>query len=257
MRMILLGLVTAALMLFSICAPICAKLAEEDIVGLWLFDEGKGDTAADLSENVNDGEINTAKWVDGKYGKALSFDKSTTGFIAPDSESLNIIEAITVVAWVKYDDMNMPADWPVIVCKNPVNASYILFYQTQFEQFRFRLNIGGFQTVNSTTAADVDKWYHVAGTYDGKELRIYVNGVEEASLPQQGEFAVSAGPLSIGFLSDGSAQTLGIIDEVLIANRALTEAEIKELMLRSVSGVLSVESSSKLAATWAEIKNIH
>lgn len=256
MRVMLLSLVIMISMLLNIYTPVCAKLTEEDIIGLWLFDEGSGEEAVDMSGNDNNGELNTAKWVDSKFGKALAFESNTTGVVVPDSDSLNITEAITVAAWIKYDDMDMPADWPVVVCKNPVNSSYILFYQTQFEQFRFRLNIGGFQTVNSVTAANVDEWYHVAGTYDGDELSIYVNGVLEESRPQKGEFAVSNGPLSIGFLSDGSAQTIGIIDEVLIANRALTEEEIKELAQRSILGVLSVKPFSKLAVTWGEIKGI-
>ncbi len=47
--------------------------AEKDLVGLWAFDEGTGNKVKDLSGNGNDGTISGAKWVDGKFGKALEF----------------------------------------------------------------------------------------------------------------------------------------------------------------------------------------
>ena len=50
------------------------KLDKNNIMGMWLFDEGKGKVATDSSGNGNDGEIHDAEWVDGKFGKALSFD---------------------------------------------------------------------------------------------------------------------------------------------------------------------------------------
>ena len=54
-----------------------AKIDPKTCVGMWLFDEGKGDTAADSSGNKNDGTLkNNPKWVDGKLDKALSFDVS-------------------------------------------------------------------------------------------------------------------------------------------------------------------------------------
>ena len=46
----------------------------EGLVGAWLFDEGKGNIAEDASGNGHDGEIRKAKWVEGKFGKALKFD---------------------------------------------------------------------------------------------------------------------------------------------------------------------------------------
>lgn len=51
-----------------------AKIDPKSIVGIWLFDEGKGKITEDLSGNGNDGEIVEAKWVEGKGGKGLEFD---------------------------------------------------------------------------------------------------------------------------------------------------------------------------------------
>ena len=60
----------------SLCVaatPISAELLD-DAVGIWLFDEGKGNTAADTSGNGNDGAITGAKWAEGKFGGALEFE---------------------------------------------------------------------------------------------------------------------------------------------------------------------------------------
>ena len=53
-----------------------AEFDLKTVVGMWLFDEGKGDTAADSSENGNDGKLeNSPKWIkNGKFGSALEFD---------------------------------------------------------------------------------------------------------------------------------------------------------------------------------------
>ena len=51
-----------------------AEIDPETVVGVWLFDEGEGEIAGDSSENGNGGKIFGAKWVDGKFGKALDFD---------------------------------------------------------------------------------------------------------------------------------------------------------------------------------------
>ena len=55
-----------------------AVLDPETVVGIWKFDEGKGNTTKDVSENGNAGTLtNKPKWVDGKFGKALELDGSS------------------------------------------------------------------------------------------------------------------------------------------------------------------------------------
>jgi len=78
-----------------------AKVDPDTIVGMWLFDEGSGDTTKDSSGNGDDGEINGAQWVEGKFGTALEFNGSTDAVACPDNESLDITDAITVSAWIK------------------------------------------------------------------------------------------------------------------------------------------------------------
>ena len=70
-----LRITLASLIAFWLIAPhTSANIDSKNIMGMWLFDEGKGDIATDSSDQGNDGEIHGAKWVDGKFGKALEFD---------------------------------------------------------------------------------------------------------------------------------------------------------------------------------------
>jgi hypothetical protein len=79
-----------------------AKIDPKTIVGMWLFDEGKGDTAKDSSGNKNDGKFKgDLKWVDGKFGKALEFPGVDENFVeVPHDDSLTLT-TFTFAAWVK------------------------------------------------------------------------------------------------------------------------------------------------------------
>ena len=93
-----------------------AVLDPDTIVGMWKFDEGKGDTAKDSSENGNDGALtNKPKWVDGKFGKALEFDGTSFVDMGND-ESLQYHGDVTIVFWVKPESVG--AGRQNIVCKS-------------------------------------------------------------------------------------------------------------------------------------------
>ncbi len=77
-----------------------AAINPDTIVGVWLFDDGQGDTASDLSENELHGTLQGGpKWVDGKFGNALELDGVGAYVEVPAHE--NPRDAITVSIWVK------------------------------------------------------------------------------------------------------------------------------------------------------------
>ena len=105
-----------------------AEIDPDSVVGVWLFDEGKGDIATDASENGLDGElIDKPKWVEGKFGMALEFDGQSSYVQIPAHENPN--EAITVSAWVKSPNAtwNQPGwivekrpAYQILRCENPL-----------------------------------------------------------------------------------------------------------------------------------------
>jgi hypothetical protein len=80
----------------------------------------------------------------------------------------------------------------------------------------------------------LNAWSHVAATYEGTVMALYVNGVQVASQAQSGAVATSTDPLTIGGNSSGE-DFAGIIDEVRIYSRALSANEIQSDMTKSVS----------------------
>ena len=81
-----------------------ARIDARTVAGMWLFDGDEGDVATDSSSNGNDGILtNDPEWVDGKFGNALEFDGVLAYVDCGNGQSLDIAEAITIVAWVRFD----------------------------------------------------------------------------------------------------------------------------------------------------------
>lgn len=103
---------------------------------------------------------------------------------------------------------------------------------------------------------DLSVWYHVVGTYDGKEMKIYVDGkLENSTDAQSGDINYPDRIFfTIGAYKDDNEDFShkGIIDEVRIYDRALSEKEIENNL--KAEG-LAVESIGKLSITWGHIKN--
>jgi len=111
------------------------------------------------------------------------------------------------------------------------------------------------QTKYSTkTILVADTWYHVAGTFDGKRVTTYLNGVADGHFDASGTIASTTNPVDIGKrVEDNSLYFYkGDVDEVGIFNVALAEADIASLM--NGLSPSAVFSSGKSATTWANIK---
>lgn len=85
------------------------------------------------------------------------------------------------------------------------------------------------QKLASNTALNANTWYHVAATYDGATMKIYINGVLDASRTQTGSIN-SSGPFNIGYSYNTSRNFNGRVDEVRVWKRALSQTEISQNM---------------------------
>jgi len=93
--------------------------------------------------------------------------------------------------------------------------------------------VGGERNARATAALPVNTWTHLATTYDGANLRLYVNGTQAATTALTGAKAVSTGPLKIGGNALWSEWFAGLIDDVRIYDRALSATEIQGDMNRA------------------------
>ena len=228
-------------------SPISAELLD-DAVGIWLFDEGKGGTAADTSGNGNDGTITGAKWAEGKFGGALEFEPPHVVTVEP-ADSLNFKDQMSIATWVY---MNKGVSDTAI----RRNGSYLLEVQSATERvpggYVFGIWSGGGFTggVWGKTVVEPEKWYHIVGLYNGSEMQLYVNGTLEATTKQDGDVD-QAGELLFGTF--GGEKFIGRLDEIIFFDRGITEDEIAELM-KGVEAVLPVSPNGLLTTTWGRLK---
>ena len=186
------------------------------------MNEGRGTTVSDTSGQNNTGTLLNATWTTGRYGTGLAFNGSNSWVTVNDSASLNLVNGLTLEAWVR---PTLNTDWRTIMLKE-WDAVYELYASTTTGPGT-GVNIGGYQEVFSSTPLPTNTWSHVAATWDGATLRLYVNGVLVASRAATGTPATSTNPLRIGGNAHWGEYFAGTIDEVRIYKRALSAAEIQ------------------------------
>lgn len=191
-------------------------------------------------------------WTDGKRGKALSFDGASNYVNVGD---IDLSGNFTLSAWVKYD--SLPADDRDLIMKwgtpaAPNTRSYMLAYQGSSLKPTLGRATNGSDPVWALggTVLQTNTWYHIAGTYDGSYLRIYVNGQLDSNGSENPKVATGSLYLSNNSTVIGAASsaadgevTDGLIDEVRIYNRALTPSEVEGLY--ASSGKITTINSSQ------------
>jgi ABC-type transport system substrate-binding protein len=211
----------------------------ENLVGYWRFDEGSGTTASDSSGNGNTGTLHSgAAWTDGKFAKALDFN-GVDGYVQiPQSSSLDVSAQVTVEAWVNlraYVDSTGMNSHIVSRSDNMGSPYYVL---ATFVNGSINYDIGPFSGYHSSVATlPLNSWTHLAMTYDGASVCLYINGVADSNYAQSGSIPTTSNWLAIGckptapYGGPGTyAYTNGIIDDVRIYNRALNQQEIQDEM---------------------------
>jgi chitodextrinase len=204
------------------------------LVAAYGFDEGAGTTIRDASGQNNNGVATAAAWTTGKFGNALVFNGTSSQVTIPDAPSLRLTAAMTLEAWVF--PTSTPTGWRAIVDKN-VDGYYLMASTDNGNLPGVGGNwTNGNRNVFGTSVIPVNAWTHLATTFDGSTIRLFVNGVQVASVAQTAPLSPTADTLQIGADFYPTEYFAGLIDEVRIYNRALSPAEIQVDMLTAVSG---------------------
>ena len=164
-----------------------------------------------------------------RYG--LSFDGINDRVEVVDADSLDV-NNVTVMLWIKQISSSPPETAIIKNRGGPPRYPFILGTWADWgSNWGGGFYDGAWHTVDMGATLTLDVWYHTALTYDGSQLRLYVNGILEDTLNYVGVLPVTTGDLYIN--SDpGLARWLeAIIDEVCIYNRALSAQEIRDNML--------------------------
>ena len=214
-------------LLANLVSALHAQTPPDGLVAAYGFNEGTGSETLDASGNFNTGTISGATWAPGRYGNGLSFNAKGNRVNINDSYLLNLSSEMTLEAWVYVEKKTgLKA---VISKRKSGGLSYGLYVRGLRPLASISLGRKTYK-VKGTYNLLMNTWIHLAATYDGSTLLLYVDGNQVGSITAIGEpISVSGNPVSIG--SDevfGRKQFRGSIDEVRIYNRALTQGEVLE-----------------------------
>jgi hypothetical protein len=207
------------------------------LVAYYRMNEGTGAATINSSLNttgINGTLINTPVWSTSPVqfsGNALVFDGTDDEVSIPHSSSINISSAITLEAWV-YATKNTGIQ--NVICKSTLatNTGYI-FPRTDdgWNNAVIYLFIGaGWQNV-SAPYPSLNAWHHLAATYDGATIKLYIDGVLSASRAQTGTITTNTNALTLGNQPGFSEQFGGRVDEARVWNVARTQSQIQNNMM--------------------------
>jgi hypothetical protein len=209
-----------------------AQKAENGLVAYFPFNGN----ANDESGNKNNGEIIRASFVAdkfGKPGKAMNFNGKDSYVKVISSPSINITGSLSISCWIYPRTAENWESW-VAKCNSHSSKSQWRFGFGDPAMKSFGLTIWTFDWSNYWTeksAIPLKVWSHVILIADQQQhiVTYYLNGKLVETVKGTRDFVGSNDPLFIGYQRDDYAYFDGMIDEVRIYNRTLSESEVKKL----------------------------
>ncbi len=214
------------------------------LVGHYRFDDGAKDETG-----YHHGTVKGAKVVDSERGRAMSFDGHDDHVRVSHSQRLDITNCLTMAAWVKLSpktraNRNGENGQAYLITKGRLTGRgvYRLLAHTAHcpwspKSFNFNVKTSDGEpnghwvaaTPESGNAFD-DTWHHVAGTFDGRSLELYIDGVQKAETPIDGIVKIVSRRCDVaigGWGPSGFRMMRGLVDDVWIYNTALNLNEIR------------------------------
>jgi len=254
MRFIFLTLAIAA----SIMPSVVDARLDKDLVLYYTFDEGKGDTVKDASQNKNDGVIKgNSKWVDGKFDKALDLPLGSFVEIQASNTLTGDVfkeDGFTIYVWINPSFIKAVSPWEHIwrSLPWPQGSSNTLFFNLD-GRLSWRAGVGGTWTVLCETAPGVVKegeWTNVVVSGDKTNFKIFVNGNET----MKSEYIkTDGGNTTYHIGGEGDECYAGAIDETAVFSRALIDDEIEKCM-SGIKAAAAVLPKGKITTIWGVLK---
>ena len=266
MRAIISWLSIIIVFLFMIVLPTLA-IDEKGLILYFDFDKAQGDEVNEVLEGKHNGTLLAGAEITTKtkkYGTgAIQIKGGNEAMEVGTFAELEEYQDNTYLFWINFTD---PATggWDQILAKPAPGSdrSPGLWVTPEGLSIHYRYNPGNLGPWGITQTGDqdanffeMDTWYHVAGVKDGGQLIGYVGGEKNCSVAVPKEH--TQGPYSL-FVGNspayGGPAAKFIMDELVFYTRAIDQKEIVEIM---DGGFLSVDTRSKVASTWGNIKRLY
>jgi len=195
---------------------------------LWIdFATQKGATAYDLSGKDNHGTVYGAQWAKGPIAGALNFDGVDDYVDCGNPAVFNITDELSVESLVR-----IPSRAPATRCFLAKGIAYrLLLGGETLGELGFAINFedGTFKDLWSGVVPTIDTWYHLVGTYDGKVMKVYVDGDLKKTYSKVSKIKseVPYRKFLIGWADEWNIFIEAAIAVVRLYNRVLTEREIR------------------------------
>ena len=256
-------LISTLCLLVAEMQDVSAEALDPDLVLYFDYEDFKGGSVLEKSGRGYDGEINgkIAQSDDGKFGKAGLF--AAGSFLDLDGANVDPddipTEGMSVIAWINVEAISDMA----IFNARAADGTWLVHPEARGDGNYRWLNRGPNpgRTIFDIRAGknEANKWQHYAGTYNrADELAVlYINGkqVGEEKSRLDTPIADNWGQgARVGFNIDNKRPFTGLMDELNVWKRGLTEEEVNSIMNDGVDAFLAVEAQGKLATTWGKLK---
>ena len=227
------------------------------LVAYWSFDSALGNTYYDVTGHGYNALASGAglSLVPGVIGNALSCPSGGFEITVANSKDSFVFKTFTVESWYYANSIPTNGQLKILnfdyVASGVRNGWTLCIVEQGYADFTLSSQDGNtWVNAQSVTALAPNKWYHIAGSYDGSNVRIYVNGVLENSVPYSGGVIAPGIDARLGCqrIMDGTVRFFanGKIDELKVYNYALSSAAIQS----HYNAIIPPQNNTTLVASW-------
>lgn len=198
-------------------------------VAQYALDDAAGTTAVDAISARNGTLTNGPAWTTGQSGGGLQFNGFDSYVTITNNAAFQTTAALSVTGWIRATSFGSGTDVDLILRKGDANPNN---WQLSIANRRIEMCLDGNDgsAFQGNTTLNTGQWYHVAGTWDGSRVRLYLNGVlDNTPATKAAPIGTDTRPVYLGGRSGSTDVTNGVLDDVRFYNRALTAAEVAAL----------------------------
>ncbi|WP_052593796.1 LamG domain-containing protein [Aureispira sp. CCB-QB1] len=220
-------------LLFLIPPFLSAQISKKGLVAHYLFNADAKDASGNNNNGLISGGVFPTKDRFNNDCGAMKFNGSDGYIHVPHSKSLSSPQSeYTIALWFKALDGSEYSDlqWMTICCKSNIRDETSTSPQFRLQSTRYTVSMNTDFTENFDHKIEFNKWYHYAVTYDGDYCRVYLNNKEIVNWAYKTEFSPNQLAMEIGRDLPGIIEYFcGVMDELVIYDRALSQREITSL----------------------------
>jgi len=200
---------------------------DDGLIAWWAFDEAADSPVAlDYSGNRLGGVVHDAERTKGIDGSALVCKGGS--ILVPNKARLTPKDALTVECWVKTDTADQGSKWFLNSVFGKGTSGYRMGVMKGRPSFQVPQTAWSHHLA-ANKPLPAGRWVHLAGTFDGKTMRIYIDGEECGAMDRPGPIHPTEFPLCLGNYSQNhAAHFTGLLDEAKLYDRALTAEEVRK-----------------------------